>query len=649
MRGDGENRQMPLTWIKSFFRQPTSQHVARAATKEVVAARTETPAKLSYPPSDKGLPFRDADDLLAANKDLLSRLKLQAATDAEVFEARFLQPIRRLALQVNSLPATPTGHFSGDGGLMRAAIELAFFSYQASDGRIFTGNETVERRHKLEGRWRYVCFLSGLVYPIGKSLESVIVADAKGQVWKRHFSSVSDWATSVGADRLYATWAEDLPDDKAIGPSSYSSNLIRDIAGAQNLQWIEDGSPELVKALYEIGTGQKTSARNAEDVVKNMWEKISRREAARRPQAFGRVTVGNQVGPYLIGAISELIRSKTWVLNGPTIKADTTGIYLVWPHAAGDIIQYGRDHGYPGWPADASTIGELLKATGIVDPAIGDDLGFKEVYDEDGVIHQAYKFAKPLSVVEDFDPSDYKKSAPKTVEGLASAEPITVPSHATSSSHKAAKSKQDSIDSEQVEESALPGANATLEDATGQGDLLGGASDEASPAGAVADSEASVVDRPQATTKKSKPPKVQVVEMTATGEHDETAEAGQPRKLREGGEVQFGELVADEVKKTITKALHVELLGKLIHAWKTQGEYTKVMRKTDKGLAVSFAFLTTIIREVPAFVGEMSSAGLIYVDPAARGQKFQQVAMPDGGKPVQCVIFSTYAVRKLDL
>src|SRR5690606_25520075 len=146
------------------------------------------------------------------------------------------------------------------------------------------------------------------------------------------------------------------------------------ICGAANLQLLQDGSGSLVSSLYELAAGDPGASRIAHQVVQGCWMRIERREAARRPQVFGRVTVGTQLGPYLVGGVRELVDTGRWRVNGPVMKADRDGLYLLWPAAAVDLIAFGAQRGYPGWPADAPTLAALLKSCGIMAES-GSDMG----------------------------------------------------------------------------------------------------------------------------------------------------------------------------------------------------------------------------------------------------------------------------------
>lgn len=645
---------MPINWFINLVKsapksgKPTTDAGAGRQAQQLPETQAAPQPLASYPPVDRGLALRTPQELLASNHALFDRLRLHAATDAARFEERYSAPLLRLAAHVNAVPGSASGIFAGEGGLFRAAIEMAFFSFQASDGRIFTGEETVERRHALESRWRYVCFLAGMLYPIGRCLDSLVVVSEQGQVWKKHHMGITDWAASVQAERIFATWGEAASDVANVGPSSYTSGVLSKLVGPENLQWLEDGSGELVKALYDICSGQASAARNAQDVIISMWEKVTLREEARRPQSYGRMTVGTHLGPYLAGTLSALVEQGRWRLNEEAIMADASGLYLVWPRAAQDIIAYGREQGYVGWPANASTIAELLKTAGVVEASTGDDLGLCELVAEGGEIVKAYRIRNPLSVIEDFDPGLYTRSSPLRLDAVLQSDPIESASSKKTRAQATAKGHKESSLSHQTsavtvddsEEAQAPGPRSqheAPETCKGQG-VLGLESAEALPVEEPEQAPNEDTDRNDRSGR-APAPKVDLV----------TAVADDSPAIKEAQEVRYSDLVPDEVRKDIRRGLSVELLGKVIKAWKSRGENSKTMRMTDDGAAIALEYLSTIVRDPPKWVGEMAEAGLIYSPPSKPGLKIIKVAIPEGAKPRESIVLSRYAVKKLGL
>ncbi len=152
----------------------------------------------------------------AASSPFLARLRIHAALPATDFQRRFLDPVERLAALLASAAAQPRAEYTGTGpeGRLTAGIEAAFLCFQASDGRIFTGREGVEARHRLEVRWRYLCFAAGLLR--GAQEPGFLLQGA------------------------------------ALAP----------VIGAPNMHWLDAGGPRLSSVLHQI-TGCCTGASEA--------------------------------------------------------------------------------------------------------------------------------------------------------------------------------------------------------------------------------------------------------------------------------------------------------------------------------------------------------------------------------------------------
>lgn len=628
---------MVLNRLKSLFNfQP-------ARTNSVVTFEppTEQPGNSApsiavqniYPPEDQGLPLREIEGLVAGNQSLISRIKLHAASEEDRFNLRYLDPIRRLAEHINTLPGSASSLFSGEGGLLRASLELAFLSFQASDGRIFTGAATVEARHKLEPRWRYICFAAGLLYPIGVPLSRMAVASKSGNTWQKHQYGVSEWATRASAQRLYVSW----PDEgsaalkEVLGPSPYTAAIIGKIFGPENLTWLEDGSPDLTRTLFELVGGSETQSKIAREVIETMWNKVKVREEARRPQTYGRLVVGTHLPPYLVGAMKTMVEEGVWVPGSLPLLADSTGVYLVWPQAGEDIVGQGNKEGRDGWPSAASTLAELLKQAGIFDTSRGNDLGMTEVVDQSGNLHAAFKLRNPNAVIEDYSPSTYSKSAPKTLEGVLENDPIL---------KRNAKPKPAPAPAP-VEEASTSTSEDAIEDTVEStdpetGEIYSGTA-QVQPDAADTAGRAPIDELP--LQKPALEPAPAVVARS---------EEAEPR-IKEVSEVKFSDLVPEEVRKEMRTPLAIEILGKVIKAWRERGHQSQNMRMTDVGAAISVQFLTGMMRSLPDWVNEIGEVGLVYAPPSTPGLKIQKVAIPEGAKPRDSIVISRYGCKKLGL
>lgn len=578
-------------WVRRFMAAEDGTGAVAPVAAQACADR-ELPR---YPPADPGLPLRPPPEILAANADLLQRLRLHAAVEPREFGARFEAPLLRLAEQVNVLPATGSSLFAGEAGLFRAALESAFFAFQAADGRIFTGAEGVERRHALEGRWRYLCFLAGLLQPLGKPLERIVVTGSAGQVWQRHFGSLSDWAAAQGVDRVFLAWAG--PDDeRAIGPASASVALLPTIVGPDNLQLLEDGKAGLVPALYQLAAGAAGSAPIAHQVVNNCWQRIQRQEAARRPQAFGRLTVGSHQGPYLAGALRALVQQGHWRPNSSVLKTDGQALYLQWPQAATDLVAFGRARGYPGWPDDAPTLAALLQAAGLVQ-AGGRELGQLALANGHGEIIQALQLTDPLAVLDPRGLAAAQDPEQAWRPLGASASPRPAPRTLATAAHPLPAPSSLDLFAE------LPPVQSELQGF------------EPAVAAAIPAASATAIPVPPAN-------------------------AAEPAS---------GELVPAELAAAIGAPAQVELLRKLVRTWHERGPGCTSMRRIDTGAAIDFAFLAARIPDVPGWVDCMARAGLVHAPAKTPGLRIQKVVLCEGQPPVPAVVLSALACRRLGL
>lgn len=565
-----------------------------------------------YPAVDPGLEVLSADQLLVANGDLVTRLRTHSAVGPDLFETRFLAPMRRLADHVGVIPATAAGLFSGEGGLIRAGYESAFFSFQASDGRIFTGSAGVEKRHALEGRWRYLCFLAGLLYPVGKTLERVVVTGADGRPWQRHYGGIGQWARASAVQRIYMSWAT-ATDDEPVGPGNAGLVLAPSVIGPENLQYLEDGAADLVSALYQIVLGNVGNSPIAHHVISSTWERVARREAARRPQAFGRAVTGTHMGPWLAGALQAQVNNGRWKVNSGPLRADSGGLYLLWPDAALDLIAHGAQQDLPGWPSDAPTLAHLLAAAGIVEQR-ANDLSYVEVIDSTGEILKALKVVNPLAVLEDFNPADFR--TPEALDVALKQDPLAPPAPPPPA---AARPK--------AERPPKAERTATPAEAPGTDAMEGADAGDSAPK----DSTGSQLKPPA-------PPPEAPVPSTPP-----------PLKLVEPPEVRFSDLVPEDVRKDIRNPMHAEILGKILKLWRDKPADHAQMWRSPNGAAFAVAFLTNHVRDLPGWAASMGEAGLIYTPPATPGAKVHKATPPGATKGIDVIVLSDRACRKMGL
>ncbi len=373
----------------------------------------------SYPPRHDGIPLASKQELLEVQEDLMRRLKLHAAALSTDFAERFEIPVSNLATYISNIPGSKDTIYGGPGGLFRACLECAFFSYQSSDGKIFTGQLGVEDRHLLEKRWRYICFLSGLLFPIGQTLEKIRVTNESGDGWLIRAESLSQWAETSQAEHYYVGWPRE---DVEPGPSVLGGALSIQIAGTSAIRYLEEGSSALTSAYSEIASNLRTDFNSISfDLVSSMWERLKKAELARLPQNYGRVQFGQHNAPIIVDAMRECIANGKWVVNETCVLADTNGVYLIWPRAAQDLLASAKITALKGMPSSSSGLLQVMLDEKMLFTD-AQQSAYVDVADADGELHLAVKLIKPDSCVEGYLPNDYLK--PVVAKEVAKSDPL---------------------------------------------------------------------------------------------------------------------------------------------------------------------------------------------------------------------------------
>lgn len=345
---------------------PTAAPTSPAAQAKTFKRPTGVPVP-RYPPTDPGLPACSVDEILLSQKDLIGTLRRVVSTDEDAFQRRYVGPIRSLAEYIHLLPASAHDAFAGAGGLFRLSLEMAVYCLQGSGGKIFTPNDTVEKRHANEPRWHYAVFLAALCCEIYRPLAACVITTEKGEQWPKFLKPLNVWLEEVGADRYFVQWQQK---PRGVTTGAEGSTVIGKILPASELTWLEQGTGEIVRAIYASALGQSRPGDSIlGDLVDSIRTQVIRRDDAIRPSRYGTVSIGTHLEPYFLDVIRSMIESGKWKVHngeeGPVFYG-TDGLYLEWPKG-GDVI---RDElvarGHLGIPRSASTIAEMLGAAGAV-------------------------------------------------------------------------------------------------------------------------------------------------------------------------------------------------------------------------------------------------------------------------------------------
>jgi len=366
-----------LNSILRFFRsgavapKTSRNHNTTAAPSKPVAAGVPI-----YPPVDQGVSLGKADAVIATQTEMIRRLKLLAGLSSPEFELLYGDVLRSLARQIDLLPASESGTHMGAGGLFRLALEIGFFSRQASEAVIFAGRAGVELRRGLEPRWRYATFLAGLCCELHRPLSQMIVVAENGEAWPVHRMGLAEWLESIGATRYFIRWVKE-GGSFAGGAATF---LATKIIPEASLQYLQEGHPSIIPAMLEAMMADSASKENQiAEIVGRIRRKVFERDQVLAPQNYGKLTVGSQLEPHLIDAMRQLVANGTWTINvkKSRIWFGKDGMYIVWRTAAKEIIEVLDRIAVSGIPRDPTTIAEVLLRAGVLAADKSGDLYWK--------------------------------------------------------------------------------------------------------------------------------------------------------------------------------------------------------------------------------------------------------------------------------
>lgn len=319
----------------------------------------------TFSSTDPGFVALTVDEALAANADIVSRIKLCYGADRKSFETDVLALIRRYAAYVHLLPATSDNYFSAPGGLLRLGLEAGFFSLQGSDAHIFSGRSTISTRRLLEPRWRHATFIAGLCCEVHRALSHLIVTDAKGEVWSGYLQPLSDWLTTRSAPRYFVSWRPQASETRGLGVFA-----LAHVVPPEVLKYLSEENAIIVPHLMaSIGSMPIYHDHNVlDDLVRRSLALVIDRNLTANAHRHGSPQWGCHLERYLVDALRRLASSNSaWVCNHDKSRVwfGQDGLFLLWPNAAEDVRKLLEADQLPGIPKAPETMLELLLAAGV--------------------------------------------------------------------------------------------------------------------------------------------------------------------------------------------------------------------------------------------------------------------------------------------
>lgn len=364
-----------MQWLKSFFgtkKQPTLNAVPITPVLDHEVPR--------YPPFMKGLPVVEPDRLLAQHPELLTQFKITVNALPAQYEQFYMGALRRFASYAHLLPASQGHHHRGAGGLLRHSMEVALWSLQGADNMLLQMGKTPAARRAIEPKWQLTAFLAGLCHDVGKPATDMTITNAeRNVVWKPLAEDLYTWAARNGLANYFIEWRNGRGKQHV----SLSNILSERIIGTDALQWIDEGSTELVVWLMEALNGNPGAANPLYDLVIRADSASVDRDLKTMGVAMAGYEIGVPIERHLMDIMRRLIKEGIWQVNelGARVWNINGGIYIVWPAGGDEIAEKVRIEDIKGMPRTADGILDMLCERNLAFVREGSDRYWKIVPD----------------------------------------------------------------------------------------------------------------------------------------------------------------------------------------------------------------------------------------------------------------------------
>ncbi len=318
-----------------------------------------------YPPFMRGLPAASISRVIGTQKELIDQLKQTLGLEPNIFETLILPVLHRYVAFVHLLPASESHHHRGAGGLLRHGLEAAFFAARSSEGVVFLPFGTPRERHDLEPKWHVAVALAGLLHDLGKSVADVAVTDRNGKTeWQPYLQTLLEWAGRYSVERYFLRWNERRHKQHEM----YNKMVADRVLTPEIIQWLCHPQPEIARTLFETIT-----MANTENKMYRLVADADRKSVESDLKANHvplNASLGVPVEKHILDAMRCLITNANWVVNqqGGRIWVLRDGVYVVWKHAAQEVVSFLEQDRIPGIPRNPDTLADILIERGFATP-----------------------------------------------------------------------------------------------------------------------------------------------------------------------------------------------------------------------------------------------------------------------------------------
>ena len=343
-----------------------------------------------YPPKVNGLSVFCVDAILKRYKDQIIALEqhvdigFHRTTEdgVNLFGARYLSVIRKLAEYVHMLPASEYHHHSQPGGLFRHSLDAALIALRKADNQLPPTVGKVDLDAQRRVRYMYAAWVGALLHDTGKILTDMQVSaytifdDEKNisvpiaswgkpiKPWIPQIETLIEWATRNKVERYFVHFRASRVHREHV---SSGATLLPHILKGEGLEFIMDSPDDLYSNLtsalngYAHINGYLATAIRFGDSVSTAKD-----VKTMATSAFGTLKKSRMM------SIVDTMRSlkSKWNFNTEKSHAFVIGdcVFIRWQSAFDGILKAARANQFDALPNDTKSLLGMMEDFRIVEP-----------------------------------------------------------------------------------------------------------------------------------------------------------------------------------------------------------------------------------------------------------------------------------------
>ena len=343
-----------------------------------------------YPPKVNGLSVFCVDAILKRYKDQIIALEqhvdigFHRTTEdgVNLFGARYLSVIRKLAEYVHMLPASEYHHHSQPGGLFRHSLDAALIALRKADNQLPPTVGKVDLDAQRRVRYMYAAWVGALLHDTGKILTDMQVSaytifdDEKNisvpiaswgkpiKPWIPQIETLIEWATRNKVERYFVHFRASRVHREHV---SSGATLLPHILKGEGLEFIMDSPDDLYSNLtsalngYAHINGYLATAIRFGDSVSTAKD-----VKTMATSAFGTLKKSRMM------SIVDTMRSlkSKWNFNTEKSHAFVIGdcVFIRWQSAFDGILKAARANHFDALPNDTKSLLGMMEDFRIVEP-----------------------------------------------------------------------------------------------------------------------------------------------------------------------------------------------------------------------------------------------------------------------------------------